>query len=144
MTQSSYPKAKTDEWFDENIKSFGRTTFEIKPEHLILLRSTYIGWNDCEFGAPEIDPQRPYGNSQVLHDIAEILGIDPEGGGKYERWFSEEQKEYMERLHSGLQETLQIAIYTGRFETGVYEAPHYSTRTWRKIQSSPTTARNEE
>lgn len=51
------------------------TTFTVTDDHLKLLRRASVGWSDCEFGAPEIDPKRPYGNSNVLGDIAEILGL---------------------------------------------------------------------
>ena len=33
-----------------------------------------VQWRDCEYGAPEINPKRPYGNSSVELDICEILG----------------------------------------------------------------------
>ena len=42
-------------------------------EHIKLLRNMYVGWGYCEFGAPEIDPKRPYGNSHVIGDIHTIL-----------------------------------------------------------------------
>ena len=34
----------------------------------------FVDWNDCEYGAPTIDPKRPYGNSDVEHEIIAILG----------------------------------------------------------------------
>lgn len=43
-------------------------------EHLKLLRRAYVSWENCEFGAPSIDCKRPYGNSDVITDICEILG----------------------------------------------------------------------
>lgn len=33
--------------------------FTLTDEHLTLLRAAYIGWEDCEFGAPAIDCKRP-------------------------------------------------------------------------------------
>lgn len=48
--------------------------FEITNDHKKLLARMYVGWQDCEFGAPEVDPKRPYGNSDVEWDVAEILG----------------------------------------------------------------------
>jgi len=50
-------------------------SFEITREHLKLLKNMYVGWDDCEFGAPNIDPKRPYGNSDVINDIANALSI---------------------------------------------------------------------
>lgn len=54
-------------------------TFEVKEEHIKLLRSAYTSWDDCEFGAPAIDCKRSYGNSDVLGDMAEILNISLTG-----------------------------------------------------------------
>jgi Resolvase, N terminal domain len=47
--------------------------FAITDEHLRLLRRACVMWFDAEFGAPAIDPKRPYGNSIVYADMAEIL-----------------------------------------------------------------------
>ena len=40
-----------------------KKTFEVKPEHIKLIKKMCISWQDCEFGAPAIDCKRPYGNS---------------------------------------------------------------------------------
>lgn len=48
--------------------------FELKEEHTKLLQHAIIEWDDCETGAPAINPKRPYGNSSVAEDVAEILG----------------------------------------------------------------------
>lgn len=51
--------------------------FTVTSEHLKLLRRANITWDSREFSAPAIDCKRPYGNSSVYSDIAEILGIKP-------------------------------------------------------------------
>lgn len=51
-------------------------TFQLQEHHLKLARRMSVGWQDCETGAPEIDPKRPYGNSYVPRDIAEIIGVE--------------------------------------------------------------------
>ncbi len=40
---------------------------------------------DCEYGGWGLDDKRPFGNSYVVGDIMEILGIDPSvsGGDDY-------------------------------------------------------------
>lgn len=52
--------------------------FELTKQHLALLTRACVGWNNCEAGAPEIDPKRPYGNSDVANDVADILGLKNE------------------------------------------------------------------
>lgn len=46
-------------------------TFTITADHLTLLRASEWRESDCEFGAPEMDGKRPYGNSSVESDLAE-------------------------------------------------------------------------
>ena len=81
--------------------------FILKQEHLDLLKEAYVEWQDCETGAPCIDPKRPYGNSDVEGDIAEILGweINPE----YEE-LSNSQRKKANELHKGTGIALQIVL----------------------------------
>ena len=94
--------------------------FTVTEDHLKLLRKAYVDWNDCEFGAPAIDCKRPYGNSDVIGDISEIIGIKPLTNKHGERFFTDQQYAVMEALHKETQTVLQIALLTGRFEAGTY------------------------
>lgn len=105
-------------------------TFVITRDHLRLVRKMYLDWEDCEFGAPAVDCKRPYGNSSVYYDIAEILDIKPEDGEGDEAAFSERQKAEMSELHHGTLNTLQIAIQTGEFREGTYVRERYGE--WRR------------
>lgn len=42
-------------------------------DHITLLRRAYWRMSEVEFGAPEIDGKRPYGNSDVEGDLEELL-----------------------------------------------------------------------
>lgn len=95
--------------------------FTVTEQHLKLVRSFNVGWQDTEYGAPEIDPKRPYGNSNVRYDIAEILNIDP----------SEADWEVLEQLHRDTDKVLQIAIDTGKFEAGTYQRNRYGA--WGRV-----------
>ena len=53
--------------------------FTLTENHIKLLCRAYVGWNGAEFGAPSIDPKRPYGNSDVLHDMGDILSVEYAG-----------------------------------------------------------------
>jgi len=90
--------------------------FTITEDHLKLVQNAYVRWDDCEFGAPVIDCKRPYGNSYVVGDIAEILDweIDEEG-------LTFEQKERATVLHYDLEMVLSICLQRLTFETGTYE-----------------------
>lgn len=106
--------------------------FTLTEDHVKLLRRFYVAWCHDEYGAPEIDPKRPYGNSDVDDDIAEILGIQPESGnGHGDRQLSPGQRDHVRRIHLETQTALQIVLRTGSMEPGEYVAPDYSVD-WRR------------
>lgn len=47
--------------------------FELTEDHIKLVRAMYFERSNIEFGAPGVDPKRPYGNSSVIRDIVDIL-----------------------------------------------------------------------
>lgn len=107
--------------------------FTVTADHLRLLRRAYVWWDETEFGAPMIDAKRPYGNSNVFGDIAEILDV-PES-----EWADEELNPSLDaewrflRLHVETAIALQIALVTGEFRTGRYvRDDEYDDRSWRR------------
>src|ERR1700734_729843 len=89
------------------------TEFTVTEDHLKLLRHAYVGWDDCEFGAPAIDCKRPYGNSDVIDDIAEILGVPDEQVRDEESEILPGVKAAFTCLHGETATVLQIALATG-------------------------------
>lgn len=111
------------------------TTFTVTNDHLTLLRNAYLGWCDDEYGAPDIDPKRPYGNSDVAYDIARHLGweYDEDDG------LTNEQQERAYAIHRETETVLQIALVTGEFKTGTYrQAATYDRRSWKLIAPGGT------
>lgn len=106
-------------------ETFGVIRFTMTDEHVKLLRAMWVGWCDDEFGAPEIVPKRPYGNSSVVTDIHELL--DPELTVRLDDDLEERYRE----LHLQTKTALQIVLRTGAFEPGVYEADPYRLD-WRR------------
>lgn len=99
-------------------------SFTVTERHVLLARHMYVGWQDCETGAPEIDPKRPYGNSDVPGDIHEILtGVMVDND---EVVLNREQRDGYLALHREMGTALQVFLATGAFEPGDYVAPAYS------------------
>ena len=96
--------------------------FTITPEHIKLLRAAVVRWEDCEFGAPAIDCKRPYGNSNVIEDIVEILGYDQ----------ASYVEDYLRKIHQETLMALQIFLYTGEMKTGKYVSERYGA-VWKRI-----------
>lgn len=109
--------------------------FTLTEDHIKLLRRAYVSWEDCEFGAPAIDCKRPYGNSSVECDVAEILGwkVDEEDGP------NGEQRAAAEAIHRQTQTALQIVLVTGAMQAGEYvKTQEYDWRSWVRVDAAPS------
>ena len=105
--------------------------FNLTDEHIALLNRFYISYNDgCEYGAPEVNPKRPYGNSHVVGDMAEILQVTVPDRDEveYDKFCRD-----MNRLHQETATALQIVLQTKSFEPGQYIRENYST--WKKVEA---------
>lgn len=91
--------------------------FTVTGEHLKLAKQMNVGWQDCKYGAPEIDPKRPYGNGNVALGIAEILGWKV--GDEDE--LTEEQERRAREIHKQMATVLQIGLQVGEFRDGLYK-----------------------
>lgn len=108
-------------------------TFTLTDDHLKLLRAMHVGWQDAEYGAPEIDPKRPYGNRGVECDIHEILT----GEKDYE--LTDEQRERYSQLHRETQTALEIMLQLGELRPGTYDDVRknpYASREWSSPNAS--------
>lgn len=70
----------------------------VQPHHIKLLQRMNVRWGTIEFGAPEIDGKRPYGNSSVVQDIREITEME---GAK---------REWCVQVHREMEAVLQIFL----------------------------------
>lgn len=104
-----------------------RTEFTVTEDHLKLLRRTYVGWDDCEFGAPALDCKRPYGNSDVTRDIGEILGVPAEQYMDADEYVLPDYDKAFTILHAETGIALQIALATGEFRAGHYARSKYGS-----------------
>ena len=107
--------------------------FTLTEDHVKLIRRMYVSWCGDEYGAPEINPKRPYGNSDVTSDIAQILGwVDIEGMDEetqdefYEGSEYEQLCERAETIHRETEAALSVVLATGSFVPGVYQSDAYS------------------
>lgn len=92
--------------------------FTITDNHLKLLKEMVVEWYNCEYGAPCIDPKRPYGNSDVEDDIKRITGITGEKRAI---------------IHREMILVLQIICAVGKIEVGDYiKTEEYSYNSWKK------------
>ncbi len=103
--------------------------FTITEQHLKLIKEMWL--NKTSLNTPQVDLLRPYGNSDVLGDVAHILGVKsdrPDGG------FYLQQVEQLETLHSECTTALQICMGLLKFEIGTYQQMEQcDSRGWEKI-----------
>lgn len=83
---------------------------EITEEHLKLLARAEWEFNEMEYGAPWIDPKRPYGNSDVEENIAQILGWELFVDSDEEEHLSKEQSQKAFQLHRELVDVIKQII----------------------------------
>jgi hypothetical protein len=99
--------------------------FLLTEEHIELLSRAYVNWQNCETGAPEIDPKRPYGNSSVALDVCEILELAE----------NDKNEEIALNIHRETAQALQIILITQQFLPGLYEKQdEYDSRSWKLIK----------
>ena len=99
--------------------------FAVTEEHLALLQRPRIlnGINNVT----SVDLKRSYGNSAVYRNLAEILNIKPE---VIHDWkapeLSDQQIEYIERIHREMEVVTQILVTNLRIHVGDYvrNSPH--------------------
>lgn len=107
--------------------------FTLMAEHLKLLSRMNVTWWDAEFGAPGIDPKRPYGNSSVIEDMAEILGFEGKTCPHCGELLEEQDEERINNLHKEMEVALQVILSTQSFKPGKYIAGKYSND-WKLVE----------
>ena len=110
--------------------------FEFTDEHMKLLRAMYVDWEDGEAGAPAINCKRPYGNSDIHEDIAEVLGWELFEDADGQKHLSKSQRDRAEKLHKETKDALQIFLLWGRspgFGVWVKE-DRYLDHSWKQKQ----------
>ena len=112
-----------------------RQLFTITDEHIKLSKRMFVEWDNCEYGAPCIDPKRPYGNSDVESDIAELIGYKSKVDDGGERLFSAVDRKYLRELHEDMRACLQIWLCTGEIRTGSYSKnDRYDDTSWKLVE----------
>ena len=88
------------------MKHYEGSNLTITDDHLALLRRTYVSWVDDEYGAPEINPKRPSGNSAVPPATYEILGwpFDEENPPEYD-------DERARAIHDEMEVVVELALH---------------------------------
>lgn len=104
-----------------------KNKFTLTEEHIKLLHAMYIRWENCETGAPAVDPKRPYGNSYVPGDVREILGWPETEYGDDE----EDEKAYA--IHRETEYALQIVLRHGPVLGDYVLKDKYSRTSWVKV-----------
>jgi len=106
--------------------------FEMTEEHIALVRKLYVT-DGCFDERTVICGKRPFGNSDIVRDIAEILDIEPKGEGE-DNEFTEDQEDYIVDLYKGLYKSLQIVLSTGKFKPGKYTKVDDYSQKWKRVK----------
>jgi hypothetical protein len=141
--------------------SIGVMEFEITQDHLKLLRKLYFNSTiepgpGLLYGLAEVDPKRPYGDSDIEGSIAEILSwVDPKDPWAWgvlreadehhdgpEPSRLEELSAKAKELHHQMPFVLQIVMATGEIRAGVYrKTDRYRSLGWERVPGESDKAR---
>lgn len=100
--------------------------FTLTEQHIELLQNANVIWNADATGAPAIDPKRPYGNSNVPGDVAEIL--------EYESPEDSDAKQDLLDIHEETKVALQIILTLKTFQPGNFKkVDQYGDMVWERI-----------
>lgn len=84
---------------------------KLTKDHIKLLQEAEWRWYNAEFGAPGIDPKRPFGFSGGQYEsMAEILGMELFEDNYGEKHLSRAQEEYVSKVWSELLDAIKIIM----------------------------------
>ncbi len=110
--------------------------FELTLEHIMLARKLNFDWsNEYYLGAPCVNVKCPYQDSDVLMSIAEIIGLVIFEDEYKEKYLSEEQAKYCEKLHKEMHIAISVMLASADFKPGTYQTREYSNIDWEPVKS---------
>lgn len=95
--------------------------FTLTEDHLKLLRRANVTTNYGETESPGLCTKRPYGNGDVVEDVAEIIGIESFRLDEDDSQYDEALYDKLWKLHKEVETALQIILTTQSFVPGDYE-----------------------
>ena len=102
--------------------------FEVTENHLKLIKRNQIEWifNSGGYNSGHFyqDIKRPYGNSDWIGDIAEILQIEPDCSSSKDeddKWFSESLQYYLVCHHIDMRILIEILCQNLSIQKGKYK-----------------------
>lgn len=110
-------------------------TFEVTENHLKLIKHNLIEWSFCEDGYNAghfyQNLEGPYGSTDWIEEIAEILGIEPDcSNDEGERWFSESLEYFLVCHHIDMRILMNILCQNLSIHKGKYERKCVYSSNW--------------
>lgn len=107
---------------------------EVTEDHLKLLRRMYFQRSHEELELPVVDDKRPFGDSDYLGSMAEILGDKLTQDHWGDIVFSTEQVEKYERLLDDMTPVVQILAQDLKITPGTYQADSRHSTYWERVE----------
>jgi len=116
--------------------------FEVTENHLKLIKRNQIEWvffrDDYNAGHFYQDCKRPYGNSDWVGDIAEILGIEADYHSKddfEDKWFSDSLEYFLVCHHIDMRIVMEILCQNLSIQKGKYKRDSIYGGEWMYVGS---------
>ena len=107
------------------------TEFVLTRDHITLLRHANVTWSPQEWGGPQIDPKRPFGNGDLWKDVARILDWPAAADGDGYPYY-----DAAKAIHAELLTALEIVLRTSSFQPGRYVREAAWGSPWRWVSIS--------
>lgn len=99
-----------------------RTSLDLTPGHIALLRRMQFVWDESESGAPVAHPDAPYGPGDLFDIIGAAFGMTPAERGPNGAAWSEAQRAEIWRIHSqDMADALMVMALHAKTKPGRYE-----------------------
>jgi len=112
--------------------------FNVTEKHINLIKRINIKWgfnkDEYNFGALYQDNYRPYGNSDWIGDIAEIIGIKKQDE-EFADEFTDEQIDELALLNMDMRICIPILFNNLYIQVGVYKRTSQYADNWKLIES---------
>lgn len=115
----------------------GLRRFTLTSQHVKLLRQSNVRYSgNCEWGYVGLDCKRPFGNGDLVGDMARIIGIESvQTDDGEEHWPPGTRDKMVRMFKDELPIALSVVLAAGTFEPGEYECGQYAD-SWRPVAAT--------
>lgn len=103
--------------------------FTVSSDHLVLMRRLNFVWL---INSPSVSCARPYGNGDLVKDVAKIIGLELFEDASGNKHMTAEQEQLCKDRHLEMKTFLEILCQFGEIPSGTYKRKE-TYHKWEKV-----------